>query len=157
MPGLATLARTLLDRVRNTAVREIEVTHRGLRIRLRKGAGVVDRPRKVREIPATVPEPAAVDESAGLVDIATPVTGVFYRAPIPGGEPFVSEGDVVHEGQVIGVVEAMKIFNEVVAHMAGKLVRFIVQDGEEVQEGGTVSLIRPQDAATSRSNGPTYA
>ncbi len=157
MPGLATLARTLLDRVRNTAVREIEVTHRGLRIRLRKGAGVVDRPRKVREIPATVPEPAAVDESAGLVDIATPVTGVFYRAPIPGGEPFVSEGDVVHEGQVIGVVEAMKIFNEVVAHMAGKLVRFIVQDGEEVQEGGTVSLIRPQDAATSSSNGPTYA
>ncbi|MCY3800504.1 MAG: hypothetical protein OXG46_02895 [Chloroflexi bacterium] len=156
MPGLAILARTLLDRVRNTAVREIEVRHRGLRIRLRKGAGVVDRPRKVRETPEAVLEPA-VDESAGLVDIATPVTGVFYRAPIPGGEPFVSEGDVVHEGQVIGVVEAMKIFNEVVAQMAGKLVKFIVQDGEEVQEGGTVSLIRPQDAVTSGSNGPTYA
>lgn len=108
-------------------------------------------------MPAAAPEPAAVDEAAGLVDIATPVTGVFYRAPIPGGEPFVSEGDVVHEGQVIGVVEAMKIFNEVVAHMAGKLVRFIVQDGEEVQEGGTVSLISPQDAVTSSSNGPTYA
>ena len=156
MPGLAILARTLLDCVRNTAVREIEVRHRGLRIRLRKGAGVVDRPRKVRETPESVPEPA-VDESAGLVDIATPVTGVFYRAPIPGGEPFVSEGDVVREGQVIGVVEAMKIFNEVVAQMAGKLVKFIVQDGEEVQEGGTVSLIRPQDAVTSSSNGPTYA
>ena len=156
MPGLAILARTLLDRVRNTAVREIEVRHRGLRIRLRKGAGVVDRPRRVRAAPKPVPEPA-VDESAGLVDIATPVTGVFYRAPIPGGEPFVSEGDVVHEGQVIGVVEAMKIFNEVVAQMAGKLVRFMVQDGEEVQEGGTVSLIAPQDAVTSSSNGPTYA
>ena len=156
MPGLATLARTLLDRVRNTAVREIEVRHRGLRIRLRKGAGIVDRPRRVRETPEPVPEPA-VDESAGLVDIATPVTGVFYRAPIPGGEPFVSEGDTVQAGQVIGVVEAMKIFNEVVAHMAGKLVRFIVEDGEEVEEGGTVSLIRPQDAVTSSSNGPTYA
>lgn len=156
MPGLAILARTLIDRVRNTAVREIEVRHRGLRIRLRKGAGVADRPRKVRETPEPAPEPA-VDESAGLVDIATPVTGVFYRAPIPGGEPFVSEGDVVHEGQVIGVVEAMKIFNEVVAQMAGKLVKFIAQDGEEVQEGGTVSLISPQDAVTSSSNGPTYA
>ena len=157
MPGLATLARTLLGLVRNTPVREVEVRHRGLRIRLRKGAGVVGGSRKTREIPAPAPEPAAVDESAGLVDIATPVTGVFYRAPIPGGEPFVSEGDVVHEGQVIGVVEAMKIFNEVVAHMAGKLVKFMVQDGEEVQEGGAVSLIRPQDAVTSSSNGPTYA
>ena len=137
-------------------MREVEVRHGGLRIRLRKGAGVVGGSRKVRESPERKAEPAVVDENAGLVDVSTPVTGVFYRAPIPGGEPFVSEGDTVHEGQVVGVVEAMKIFNEVVTHVAGKLAKFIVQDGQEVEEGGTVSLIRPQDAATSSSNGPTY-
>ena len=61
------------------------------------------------------------------------------------------------KARVVGVVEAMKIFNEVVTHVAGKLAKFIVQDGEEVEEGGTVSLIRPQDAMPSSSNGPTYA
>ncbi len=156
MPRLASLVRALLSRVRNTSVREVEVRHGGLRIRLRKGAGVVGGSRKVRESPERKAEPAVIDENAGLVDVSTPVTGVFYRAPIPGGEPFVSEGDAVHEGQVVGVVEAMKIFNEVVTHVAGKLAKFIVQDGQEVEEGGTVSLIRPQDAATSSSNGPTY-
>ena len=157
MPGLATLVRALLSRVRNTSVREVEVIHGGLRIRLRRGVGIAGRSRKVRESPERETEPAVIDEGAGLVDVATPVTGVFYRAPIPGGEPFVAEGDMVHEGQVVGVVEAMKIFNEVVTHVAGKLAKFIVQDGEEVQQGGTVSLIRPQDAVTSSSNGPTYA
>ena len=157
MPGLASLARALLSRVRNTSVREVEVRHGGLRIRLRRGVGIVGRSRKARQLPEAETKPAVVDEGAGLVDVATPVTGVFYRAPIPGGEPFVSEGDVVHEGQVVGVVEAMKIFNEVVTHVAGKLAKFIVQDGEEVEEGGTVSLIRPQDAMPSSSNGPTYA
>ncbi len=155
MPGLASLARALLSRVRNTSVREVEVRYGGLRIRLRRGAG--GRPRKLRESPEREAKPAVIDERAGLVDVSTPVTGVFYRAPIPGGEPFVSEGDIVHEGQIIGVVEAMKIFNEVVTHVAGKLAKFMVQDGQEVEQGGTVSLIRPQDAATSSSNGPTYA
>ena len=56
--------------------------HGGLRIRLRKGAGVVGGSRKVRESPERKAEPAVVDENAGLVDVSTPVTGVFYRAPI---------------------------------------------------------------------------
>jgi acetyl-CoA carboxylase biotin carboxyl carrier protein len=143
--------------VRDTPVQEVEVRRGGFRVRLRKSAGRGSKAKKLPESVESAAEPAVIEDGADLVDVSTPVTGVFYWAPIPGGEPFVSEGDIVHEGQIVGLVEAMKTFNEVVTHVAGTLAKFVVEDGSEVEEGSTILRVRRHDAAASSSNGPTYA
>lgn len=68
-------------------------------------------------------------------DIVSPIVGTFYRAPEPGAEPFVQVGDLVEAGQVIGIVEAMKLMNQVTADTAGRVTEVLVSDGEPVQFG----------------------
>jgi acetyl-CoA carboxylase biotin carboxyl carrier protein len=65
--------------------------------------------------------------------IAAPVVGTFYRSPAPGSPPFVGVGDVVEPGQVIGIVEAMKLMNQVTADQPGRVVEVLVADGEAVE------------------------
>jgi acetyl-CoA carboxylase biotin carboxyl carrier protein len=65
---------------------------------------------------------------AGLAVLA-PLTGLYYKSPSPGAEPFVREGGEVHVGQVIGLIEAMKLFNEIKSDVAGRVVRICVDDG----------------------------
>ena len=125
-----------------------------MRVRLRRSIGTAKKSRSSAESEG---KPALLEDGADLVDISTPVTGVFYWASTPGGEPFVSEGDIVHEGQVVGLIEAMKTFNEVVTHVAGTLTEFLIEDGNEVKEGSPVLRVRPHDTVASSSNGPTYA
>ena len=96
MAKLASLVAALLDRVRGTSVQEIEVKRGSLRIRLRKsarGAFGQNRSQGSLHAPSEAPDIATKEN---LVDVSTPVSGVFYWAPIPGAEPFVSEGDVVY-------------------------------------------------------------
>ena len=138
-------------------MREVEVGRGRFRVRIRKSTEIGGTARRFRESAVSVGKPASVDDDPNLVDVSAPVAGVFYRAPIPGGDPFVAEGDIVHEGQVVGLIEAMKTFNEVVTHLAGTLAKFVVEDGNEISAGSTVFRIRPHDAVTSKSNGPTYA
>jgi len=64
----------------------------------------------------------------GLAVLA-PLTGLYYKSPSPGAEPFVREGGEVHVGQVIGLIEAMKLFNEIKSDVAGRVVRICVDDG----------------------------
>lgn len=85
-----------------------------------------------------VDEPAARDvgETAPASDrptVRSPVVGTFYRAPEPGAAPFVAVGDMVRPGQVIGIVEAMKLMNEVTAGQAGRVAEVLVADGKPVE------------------------
>ena len=61
--------------------------------------------------------------------VLAPLTGLFYKSPSPGSEPFVREGSEVHVGQVIGLIEAMKLFNEIKSDVAGRVVRMCADDG----------------------------
>jgi acetyl-CoA carboxylase biotin carboxyl carrier protein len=77
--------------------------------------------------------PAAVPADAGRHTVRAPLVGAFYRAPQPGAAPFVAPGDRVEEGDTIGIVEAMKLMNQVAADAAGRVVEILVGDGESVE------------------------
>jgi acetyl-CoA carboxylase biotin carboxyl carrier protein len=74
------------------------------------------------------------------MDIISPLPGIFYRKPGPGKEPYVSEGDTITAGQIIGLVEIMKQFSEVRAEADGVLLRFEVEDFGIVNPGDIIAV-----------------
>ncbi|WP_233836906.1 acetyl-CoA carboxylase [Paraburkholderia sp. ZP32-5] len=77
------------------------------------------------------------------VDVKSPIPGTFYRSPAPGEPPFVSEGQMVTAETVIGCIELMKQFNEVVAGVDGKLMSFVVADAEAVDSDAVLAIVSP--------------
>lgn len=75
--------------------------------------------------------------------IAAPLTGVYYSSPSPAQPPFVNPGDVVHVGQVVALIEAMKVFNEVQSEIAGRVVALVAENGEVVQKGDPLLKVEP--------------
>ncbi len=75
------------------------------------------------------------------IPIPAPMVGTYYRRPIPSDPPFVEVGDRITIGQVIGVIEAMKVFNEVESPISGVVRALVAEDGQLVQEGDTLLLI----------------
>ena len=86
--------------------------------------------------------PAAADPDAGLHMVKSPIVGTFYGSPSPGAAPFVAPGDRVTKGQVIGVVEAMKLMNEIESDAAGEIVKCLVANGQPVEFGQPLFAIR---------------
>jgi len=82
--------------------------------------------------------PATVEE--GTI-VPSPMTGIFYRSPSPSEPPFVEEGERIAVGQVVGVIEAMKVFNEVESPVEGILKKFLVEDGGLIQEGSALYVV----------------
>lgn len=87
--------------------------------------------------------PAAVDPSAGLESICSPMVGTFYSAASPDAPAFVKVGDVVNEDTVVCLVEAMKIFNEIKAECAGTIEKVLVNNGDPVEFGQELYFIKP--------------
>jgi acetyl-CoA carboxylase biotin carboxyl carrier protein len=94
---------------------------------------------------------AGEDSDAHLHRVPAPFTGVFYRSPTPSARAYVDEGDWVDAEAVIGLVETMKIFNEVTADVSGRIVRFAAESGGLVHAGDTLVLIEPGERATAES------
>ena len=90
----------------------------------------------------TIPPDARPSFASGpLVPVEAPVMGVFYRAPGPGTPPFVEVGDMVEAGQPVGMIEAMKVFSEVLAEVAGVVREFPAKNGALVQPGETLMVV----------------
>jgi len=132
---------------------EINLGWKGYRIRIRRrGPGVyVSDPISAQAHPsgpaaAAGPVPAAPGppHNANLTPVATPLTGVFYRAPRPGAASFVSVDDVVKPGQTLCIIEAMKLMNEISAEMGGRVAEILVENGRVVETGQILFLIEPQ-------------
>ncbi|MHB8146510.1 MAG: acetyl-CoA carboxylase biotin carboxyl carrier protein [Vulcanimicrobiaceae bacterium] len=87
--------------------------------------------------------PAAPIAPANVKRVLAPLTGVFYRAPSPDADVFVNEGDRVTEGDVICVLEAMKLFNEIQSEFSGTVVRVLPENGELVSQGEELFWIAP--------------
>lgn len=83
---------------------------------------------------------ARVDKN---IAATSPLTGVYYASPAPTSPAFVNVGDVIHVGQVIALVEAMKVFNEVTAEVSGRVVAIVAVSGEVVQKGDALLKIEP--------------
>ena len=137
------LVRELLTRLDASDVRELEVTRGALRVKVTKGP-----PRQLHApvpgtVPATQPEappraagPAVVsaEPAAAATDaITAPLTGVFYLSPSPQSPPFVQVGSAVAAGDVIGLIEAMKLFNEIRSKKNGKVRKIVATNGQLVR------------------------
>jgi acetyl-CoA carboxylase biotin carboxyl carrier protein len=85
-------------------------------------------------------QPAIEDRS---LPIPAPLTGVFYVAPSPTLPPFVNLGEVVHVGQVVALIEAMKVFNEIQSEVAGRVVELIAANGDVVNKGDALLRVEP--------------
>jgi acetyl-CoA carboxylase biotin carboxyl carrier protein len=101
-------------------------------------------------IPASAPSPAAAPaapaapkaEEEGLHTVKSPIVGTFYEAPSPGSPAFVKVGDRVNAGQVLCIVEAMKLMNEIESDVAGEIVKVLVNNGQPVEYGQPLFSIR---------------
>jgi len=92
--------------------------------------------------PAEVPAAAAEPPSEGTL-VKSPIVGTFYRSPDPNSPVFVSVGDTVKVGQVLCIIEAMKLMNEIEAELAGEVVKVHPENGQPVQYGDPLFTIRP--------------
>lgn len=148
----------LLDFMASHGLEEFEYEHAGLRIRLKKaGASPNVAPRtgeqpQVTKAQAAVTEPqagsgGAPSSPAAVVEelhtIKSPIVGTFYAAASPGAPPFVKSGDLIQAGQVVCIIEAMKLMNEIEADVSGELVRALVENGQPVEYGQGLFAIRP--------------
>ena len=96
--------------------------------------------------PASAPPPkeAAPPREEGLHMVRSPIVGTYYESPSPGSPPFVKAGDTVEAGQVLCIVEAMKLMNEIESDAAGELVKILVTNGQPVEYGQELFALRPK-------------
>ena len=88
--------------------------------------------------------PAAPAPEEGLHMVKSPIVGTFYEAPSPGAPPFVKPGDSVEVGQVLCIVEAMKLLNEIESDIAGEIVKKLAVNGQPIEYGQELFVIRPK-------------
>jgi acetyl-CoA carboxylase biotin carboxyl carrier protein len=91
----------------------------------------------------SAPEIPASGEEDGLAFVTSPIVGTFYRAPNPDADAYVKVGDVVHKGQVLCIVEAMKLMNEIESDVSGTVVRIYPENAQPVEFGERLFAIRP--------------
>jgi acetyl-CoA carboxylase biotin carboxyl carrier protein len=149
--SLVSRVKALAEALEGSEVGELDITEGGTRVLLRRRldppgapvAGTASRagvPRVVRTRgdtvgPASMPDPG--------VAVVAPLTGVFYTASSPSAPPFVQVGDPVQAGQVVCIIEAMKVFNEIRCEVAGLATAVVAQNGQLVQRGDAVIRIKP--------------
>jgi len=135
----------LVDLMNENDLTEIEVEQEGMKIKLTKKAhGAVVQtiaPVAEREGLAPVPEEEPRSEQKSGREVKTPMVGTFYKAPSPDVEPYVKVGDVVQKGDVLCIVEAMKLMNEIKAEFSGTIAEISVEDGAPVEFGQVLFLI----------------
>src|SRR5579884_2141540 len=164
--------RELIQMVLDSGVAEIEVQRGENRVRIRRSmspAGEVVMPQTITPVvvtaapsaPGVVPasaEHAAVAPPAGLpphtagaaagasdaIIVKSPIVGTFYDAPSPGSPPFVKVGDQVEPGQVLCIIESMKLMNEIEAEVAGTIVSKLMETGRPVEYGEALFAVRPR-------------
>lgn len=84
-----------------------------------------------------------VEKEDNLKTITSPMVGTFYRAPSPETDPFTEVGDIINKGQVLCIIEAMKLMNEIESEYNGKIVSIVVDNGQPVEYGEPLFLIKP--------------
>lgn len=94
--------------------------------------------------PAAQTQPVASEENSHYLPIKSPMVGTFYAAPAPDAQPYVSMNQKITVGQVVCIVEAMKLMNEIESEVAGRVVKILAENGKPVEFGQTLFLIEPE-------------
>ena len=158
--------RKLIKLVEESNIGELEVSGWGQRVRISKkpresGTAVQENPTTnitvepkaepaaVAPQPAPVKTPAAeqeketVEDTDHLVPVKSPMVGTFYRAPAPDAKPYVELNQQITTGQVVCIIEAMKLMNEIESEVAGRVAKILVENSKPVEFGQTLFLIEP--------------
>lgn len=145
----------LLEAVEASGVSEFSLETDQYKISLKRGPNGVS---SALAAPATAPAPPSAPAAAGaepeatpdgaaparsLVEVSAPIVGTFYRAPAPDQPPYVNVGDKVKLGQILCIIEAMKLMNEIEAEVAGTIHEILVQNEEPVEYGQVLFRIEP--------------
>ena len=132
--------RRVFDHVRASDATEVEVVSPGFRLRLVRrldGTVVVGSGERAASSRAEV----AADAASDLPTIVAPLTGVFYRSPSPDVPPYVEVDDRVELDTVVGLIETMKIFNEILAERSGRIAAIVAETGQLVHAGETLMTV----------------
>ena len=141
----------LIDIFQTTGVADLEVERQGLRIRLRREDATA--PPSVREVSVQMQEQTralrseevmpSFPSAEGLLTVTSPIVGIFYRSASPETEAYVEEGAYVRKGQVLCIVEAMKLMNEIESEIDGRVVKILQENAKPVEYGEPLFLIEP--------------
>ncbi len=139
----------LIDLMNKHNLSEINIDEENFKVHLKKGMG---------ELPAVIPqvispgmivqekskaEDAEKKPAANLIEIKSPIVGTFYKAAAPDAPSFVEVGSQIKEGDVICIVEAMKLMNELKAEVKGKISKILVENAEPIEYGQVLFLVEP--------------
>jgi acetyl-CoA carboxylase biotin carboxyl carrier protein len=132
----------LVDLVRESGVGEIRVRQGDVEITVKVNPEAPAREERVAREPELEPPTAEMD---GLHAVRSPLVGTFYRAPAPGEDAYVEVGDVVRAGQILCIVEAMKLMNEIPADVSGEVVEILADNAEGVEYDQPLFYLRPEE------------
>lgn len=150
----------LIDRIKGSKIEEVEISTEDIKIKIKQYVApkkVVQQVSQNQNLPVvdtgiqqthiTAPTEEKTEEvkreEKKYHIIKSPLVGTFYRAPSPGAPPFVEEGDIVSKGQVLCIIEALKVMNEIESDIDGKIVKILVKNGEPVEYGQELFYIEP--------------
>jgi len=145
--------RKLIKLVQNSDLTEIEVTEGDQTVRISRQAPATPAPAPQTFTAPVAPAPAPASEAPAAAEpkaepteehaVKSPMVGTFYRAPSPDADPFVTEGQKVKKGDVLCIIEAMKMMNEIEAEYDGVIDAILVENGTPVEYGQPIFIITP--------------
>jgi acetyl-CoA carboxylase biotin carboxyl carrier protein len=148
----------LIEFLKEQDIAEFELERGDVKVRIKRGTPVAIAPAAlpisapIIPIAATAGPPAlpsvapgqSKSPDEGFHEVKSPIVGTFYESPSPGSPPFVKAGDTVEVGQVLCIIEAMKLMNEIEADVSGEVVKRLVNNGQPVEYGQPLFSIRPR-------------
>lgn len=137
----------LVKILENSTVSEIEVTDLfGRKVRISKSSNSTNSTKQSNSPPIVQKANVVTEkreERGNLVAIKSPIVGTFYRSPSPDAPPYVAVGDAVKPGQVVCIVEAMKLMNEIESDVAGKVTKILAKNEDPVEYNQELFLVEP--------------
>lgn len=150
----------LVELFEKSSISELEIDEKGTKVRLRKGGGAVAEvsahrhittpptphqapvaQTKTEEVTAGIKHKKVIPQGDNYVIVESPMVGTFYKASSEGSAPYVKEGDVIEKGQVLCIVEAMKLMNEIESEVRGRIVSILIENAHSVEFGEPMFVI----------------